>query len=234
MSNLGNNGRLGNQIFQFAFLYSLHKLNGYEYCIPPNTDLAECFDLTCNTCSQLNLPKEKEKHFHFDRMFPNKFKNNVDYTGYYQSDKYFNKIKQELFTVLKFKNQHKKPLPDNNLVSIHIRRGDYVGNDVHPVVSLDYITRAKQHFENKKFLVFSDDIQWCKENKLGDLYSDGNTHYQDLYQMSLCCGSIIANSSFSWWGAYLSPKQKVIAPKKWFSTNTLKTDDLYCNNWIVI
>jgi hypothetical protein len=233
MSNLGTNGRLGNQIFQFAFLYALHKLNGYDYCIPPNTDLIECFDLDCKTCSKLNLPKQKEKHFFFDQSFPQDFADNKDYSGYYQSDRYFDQIKSELVGVLKFKNKHKKPLSEDNLVSIHIRRGDYVGNTVHPVVSLEYINEAKKHFPNQKFLVFSDDIKWCKQNKLGDLYSEENTHYQDLYQMTLCTGSIIANSSFSWWGAYLTSKHKVVAPKNWFS-NHLNTKDIYCKDWIIL
>jgi hypothetical protein len=65
---------------------------------------------------------------------------------------------------------------------------------------------------------------------IGDYYAENNNDCLDLYQMTLCKSSIIANSSFSWWGAYLSEKEKVIAPKKWF--NNKNVDDLYCDDWI--
>jgi hypothetical protein len=236
MSNLGNNGRLGNQIFQFAFLYGLHKLRGYDYCIPPNTDLLKCFDISCKIDSP-KIPKKNEKFFHYDETFY-KFLDNTDYSGYYQSEKYFAHCKIELLNQLRFRQQWKVPLQmeTRDVVSIHVRRGDYVGNKYHPVVDLDYINSAKKHFSNKKFLVFSDEIEWCRNNNIGDYYAESNNHYTDLYQMTLCSGSIISNSTFSWWGAYLSPKEKVVAPSKWFSGHTSGwvTKDVYCKDWLII
>ena len=237
MSNLGNNGRLGNQIFQYAFLFGLSKAKGYDFCIPPNTDLLKCFDISC----KLNTPKlrkNNEKHFHYDEGFPS-YLDNTDYSGYYQSEKYFEHCKTELINSLQFKQEWKVPLnmETKDLVSIHVRRGDYVGNEYHPVVNTDYINAAKMHFPNKKFIVFSDEIEWCRNNNIGDYYAESNNHYIDLYQMTLCSGAIIANSTFSWWGAYLGrDKEKVVAPKKWFSGHYTgwNTKDVYSEGWVCI
>lgn len=226
-------GRLGNQIFQFAFLFGLHKAKGYDLFLKSGIDLMECFNLNYPILNK-NLPVIKEPHYHFDKNFPNNYKDHHIYNGYFQSEKYFIHCKEELKNILVFKEEHIKSIPENDLISIHVRRGDYVGNSFHPVVSLDYINRAKEKFVNKKFLVFSDDIEWCKQNNVGDYYAENKNHYTDLYQMTLCSGSIIANSSFSWWGAYLGENKNVVAPCKWFSGNHINTKDLYCNHWILI
>ena len=237
MSNLGNNGRLGNQIFQYAFLFGLSKARGYDFCIPLNTDLLRCFDIKCKTAS-INLVQVAEKDFHFDTKYPKLYEDNRNYKGYYQTEKYFQHCKTELINSLQFKQEWKVPLnmETKDLVSIHVRRGDYVGNKYHPVVNTDYINAAKKHFPNKKFIVFSDEIEWCRNNNIGDYYANSNNHYIDLYQMTLCSGAIIANSTFSWWGAYLSPKEKVVAPSRWFSGHTSGCDvrDVYCKGWTVI
>jgi len=239
MHNLGNNGRLGNQIFQFSFLYGLHKAKGYDYCIPPNTDLIKCFDINCKILSKISIPTNREKFFNFDTNFPSFYADETNYTGYYQSEKYFKHCKSELLQTLKFREEWKIPLSQDtqNIVGIHIRRGDYVGNHFHPVVSLDYINKAKTFFLNKKFIVFSDDIEWCKENNIGDFYAENQNHYIDLYQMSICSGLIMANSTFSWWGAYLGEQKKVVAPLRWFiGKNDLDVtpSDIYCQGWILI
>ena len=233
MSNLGKNGRLGNQLFQFAFLFGLSKARGYDFCIPPNTDLLNCFDIPVNI-GIFNNKKQREKHFNFDCQFPSSYDDNTDYSGYYQSEKYFSHCKKDLMDVLQFKSEWKIPLEQDakDLVSVHIRRGDYVGNKFYHDNSGHYINQAKKEFIGKKFIVFSDDINWCKDNNIGDYYAEGNSHYTDLYQMSECSGSIIANSSFSWWGAYLKPKHRVIAPKNWF-TDRKNDTDVYCEEWIL-
>ena len=237
MSNLGNNGRLGNQIFQYAFLFGLSRAKGYDFCIPPNTDLLKCFDIKCRIGSVSGLNKS-EKNFHFDTKYPHSYQDNCNYNGYYQTEKYFKHCKTDLLNSLVFRQEWKIPLnvETKDLVSIHVRRGDYVGNQYHPVVGVDYINAAKKHFPNKKFLVFSDGIEWCRNNNIGDYYAESNNHYIDLYQMTLCSGAIIANSTFSWWGAYLSPKEKVVAPSRWFSGRTSGWDvrDVYCKGWTVI
>jgi hypothetical protein len=238
ISNFGKNKRLGNQIFQFSFLFGLHKIKRYDFSIPPNTDLMKCFDINCKVENSVCRDKFTEKYFHFDPRYPNIFKDNTDYDGLYQTEKYFKHCKQELLSCLKFKEEWKVPLKvdTKDLVSIHVRRGDYVGSKYHPVVNMDYINTAKKKFLNKKFIVFSDEIEWCRNNNVGDYYADSGNHYIDLYQMTLCSGAIIANSTFSWWGAYLTPKEKVVAPSKWFSGHMTGWDvrDVYCKEWVVI
>jgi len=247
MSNFGSNGRLGNQLFQYAFMFSLSKQNNYEMCLPStNSNFYKNYDLYSESnsffdCFYSNVfifeknithNRFKEKSFHYDINFPN-YIDNCDYSGYYQSYKYFKEYKKELIESLKFKQKNtiKSELDYSNIVSIHIRRRDYVNNKIHETFSFDFLNTSKKHFNNKKYLVFSDDIEWCKKMNIGDYYAENNNDCIDLYQMTLCKSSIIANSSFSWWGAYLSEKEKVIAPKLWFNNNK-NVNDLYCDNWI--
>lgn len=149
----------------------------------------------------------------------------------------------------------------SNSVSIHVRRGDYEKNPqtkkVHGnICTFDYYKRAieiiKKKIEKPIFFVFSDDIDWCKKKfKLLEenfIYSDINegkiekeighrdNGYIDMYLMTLCKNNIIANSSFSWWAAYLNPnKEKVIiAPQKWFNDETKDTKDLCPESWIKV
>ena len=91
-----------------------------------------------------------------------------------------------------------------------------------------------------QYFIFSDDINWCKqvfgENELIE-YIEGNDQYVDLHLMTLCDHNIIANSTFSWWGAWLNKKENiVISPKKWFgpTLHSYITDDLYPENWVII
>jgi len=236
-NQLGNYGRLGNQMFQYAFLFSLAKQKNYNFCIPPNTDLEKCFNLSCPINYYSPTKKKHEPHFYFDVKFPSDYLDNCNYSGYFQTEKYFKCIKHELINEFKFKEEHKVNNKDySNIVSIHIRRENYVNNPHHTIADFSYLQFAKSQFTGKTFLIFSDDIEWCKQHNIGDLYSTNTNHYQDLYEMTLCSGSIITNSSFSWWGAYLTPKQKIIAPKKWFSGGLANTNwqDIYCEDWIII
>ena len=111
---------------------------------------------------------------------------------------------------------------DGESISLHIRRGDYTVNPNHPTQTVEYYDKALSNFDSKiPVFVFSDDPSWCHEQKLFSddrfLISDGNATEFDLCLMSLCTYHIIANSSFSWWGAWLAKSKKIIAPKNWFS-----------------
>ena len=114
--------------------------------------------------------------------------------------------------------------------------------DHHNSLGLDYYEEALSKFgDNRTVIIFSDDPAWCKEQKLFDsdrfLVAEGNSQYIDMCLMTLCVGHIIANSSFSWWGAWLANSEKVIAPKNWFSGHLEEqndTKDLYCPEWEVI
>jgi len=122
-----------------------------------------------------------------------------------------------------------------------VRRGDYLSlPDHHPVQELDYYYNAMSLFdENTLFVVFSDDIQWCKHNlKKNVVFVENDRTEQDLYLMSLCDNHIVSNSTFGWWGSIMSNNRqsKTIAPKKWFGSSYANnnTQHLYPNSWIVI
>lgn len=161
--------------------------------------------------------------------------------GYWQSENYFTKYKDIILQQFVIKIP---PSPINasaieeissipNSVSVHIRRGNYVNidfvNKIHGTTSLDYYDTAinyfKKEFHDIKLFVFSDDIEWVKENLKTSIptfyidFNNDNTDYEDLRLMSLCKHNIIANSTFSWWGAYLNknPNKVVFAPKVWFA-----------------
>ncbi len=197
----------------------------------------------------------REKNYHFDSNIL-KVPGNVYLEGYWQSEKYFNDIKeiihQEFCVKYNLEARNKelaKVINDCESVSIHIRRGDYVKNkttnQVHGVCSLDYYYKAidiiLEKCKNPYFFVFSDDHEWVKKNiklKKKIIYIEHNSaekNYEDLRLMSLCKNNIIANSSFSWWGAWLNtnPNKIIMAPKKWFNNN-LNTTDLIPKNWIII
>jgi hypothetical protein len=126
-------------------------------------------------------------------------------------------------------------------IALHIRRTDYITNPNHTVLELSYYEEALKQFDDCEVLVFSDDPVWCNQQKLFSddrfLIADGNTNYVDLCLMTLCSGHIIANSSFSWWGAWLSNSKKVVAPSGWFigsDNEHLDTKDIIPETWIVI
>ena len=132
----------------------------------------------------------------------------------------------------------------DNPISLHVRRTDYVEKSQdHPPCSLDYYKEALTHFDDdRQVIIFTDDIPWCKSQEIfsGDrfLISETEDNVYDLCLMSMCKSHIIANSSFSWWGAWLADSDKVIAPKRWFGTTgyTAKnnTEDIVPDRWIKI
>lgn len=132
---------------------------------------------------------------------------------YVQSEEYFEESKDEIRQLF---GSGIVPLP---YVSIHVRRSDYVGNPFYvDVFENGYYERAMALFPDAKFLVFSDDIEWCKKQEIfnGCEFSEGYDEIADMNRMAGCEGHIIANSSYSWWAAYISGK-KTIAPKEWYT-----------------
>lgn len=174
--------------------------------------------------------------------------------GYWQSDLYFKNIREEIlqsFHFPKFKenSQNEKVsrrLKDCRSVSVHIRRGDYL-KVAATLCSISYyekaITLMKEKVNPELFVIFSDDIAWCKEhfgNLIGaseTLYVDwnkGKESFRDMQLMSLCQHNIIANSSFSWWGAWLNqnPNKIVMCPSRWMPHGT--QPDVLPSDWIKI
>lgn len=178
---------------------------------------------------------------------------NSYYNGYWQSEKYFANISETIKKHFRFKESLlntstksiAKILKSENSVSIHIRRGDYLNESGWDTCNIDYYNRAieyiKKRVPNCEFYIFSDDIKWCKEQFKGNEYSfiDWNKDddsWQDMYLMSQCKHNIIANSTFSWWGAWLNsnPSKIVIAPKVWFKDRDNNDCHIVPNNWIKI
>lgn len=176
--------------------------------------------------------------------------------GYWQSERYFSDVAAQIrkefhfrIPLLKHNNELASQIGSVNAVSLHVRRGDYVQNAktnaTHGLCSIDYYQAAIRHVaartKQPHFFIFSDDIPWVKNNFKLDFphqYVDHNhdaESYNDMRMMSACKHHIIANSSFSWWGAWLNPDTEkiVIAPKKWFA-NKINTQDLYPKGWIVL
>lgn len=189
-----------------------------------------------------------EPFFHF-----NKIPDFIDPTlliGYFQSEKYFIKHKNEIQNLYKpteeiIKKLYKKykELDKYETCSIHVRRGDYTKlQDHHPLQTIDYYKKSFNIIGKDVFyFIFSDDIEWCKENFNfinKKLFVEENQDYEDLYLMSFCNHNIIANSSFSWWGAWLNMNEnkKIISPEIWFgdSKKNMLTKDIYGIKWIKI
>ena len=161
-------------------------------------------------------------------------------------EKYFKDFKSEirnLFSptkeIVEYINSKYGNILENS-VAIHSRRGDYTRHpNLHPICNMDYYNSAIEHFGHRKnFLVFGDDVNWLRDNFDANFHIIQETDVIDLYIMSMCTDNIIANSSFSWWGAWLNPNEnkKVIAPKNWFGSalSGHNTKDLLPDSWITI
>lgn len=176
-------GRLGNNMFQFAFLYAQAR----------------------------------------DGQIPDVF---------LQSPTFFKKYQEEI------RAMYSEGITSEPYVAIHIRRGDYIDNPFYiDLTKTDYYQRAIEMFPDSKFLVFSDDPLFAKEF-FGEedkfIFAEKGDEVDDLNLMASCSeGIIMANSSFSWWGAFLgNPNKKVIYPKNWFTDGKQRVG--FLDNWTAI
>ena len=257
-----NIGRLGNNMLQISAAIGYARKYGYQWAADPASGLGEPYSAIHKIFP--NLPKQQPRGAryhehphgicrihrvsydicHFDYHPIPDLGSSVFLTGFFQSWKYFEGQDEEIKKV--FNLPHVEGYED--YVSIHVRRGDYVQYaGSFPPLTMDFISKAM--FEqsvrgNVKFKVFSDDIEWCKQNVNGDYeinFSEGRNELQDLSLMASCGHHIIANSTFSWWAAYLghNPDRVVITPsaQTWFGpTSGVKRPvvDLLPKEWIQI
>lgn len=256
-------GGLGNQMFQYAAGRSLATQHGVplacdvrafeDYPLHNGFELAKVFTGDFPTTQLGSEHHVVEPHFHYWSGFWG-CPRDCYLEGYWQSEKYFHSISDVLRDNFTFRHSYEGQneliaslIAKFESVSIHIRRGDYVSNPethaFHGVLPLAYYQTAVQfmldHLANPVFFVFSDDPEWALKN----LKLQQETHvitgnagaysYKDMQLMSECHHQIIANSSFSWWGAWLNrnPDKVVVAPRQWFATDQLDTADLIPQAW---
>jgi hypothetical protein len=232
-AKLGQMGRLGNQLFQIATTIALALRNNDKYVFPyweeeRNFNLHNCFSHITNT--EIFM----ESDFTYN---PIPYKQNLNIQGFFQSEKYFedcqNVIHHLLTPKIGFGIKY-------GYTSIHVRKGDYVNLiRQYEQLNMSYYQKAMQVINSKYYIVFSDDIAWCKANFKGNnfTFSEGRSAAEDLALMLSCEHNIVANSSFSWWGAWLNknPSKVVIAPQKWFGpAMPHNTKDLLPKTWVQI
>lgn len=208
--DLGNYGRFGNQLFQMASTIGIANRNNTTWGFPSweySSYFANPFPaIRVNNCREY---VEKEPYYQDVDL---DFRYNWNLKGYFQSWKYFYHCDKVIHHVFNFQRVYSLG------VAVHVRRGDYLDRQhVHPVQTLDYYKRAMELFNGEHFTIFSDDIDWCKEHIQG--YNIGYRIPQDTIsdfkEMSGFSKFIIANSSYSWWAAYLSKSDKVVAPSNY-------------------
>ena len=258
MTSLGAMGRLGNQMFQYAALRGIAAHRGLSFRIPeprdpPGAQCHQLFDAFFLEGAQTHTPKRfprlrirhrrSESSFRFDKDLFDTCPDGSDLYGYFQSEKYFQHIKDELIADFRFRCEAETNVPNGDYIAIHVRRGDYLHlSHAHPLCTPEFYERALDCLpKNVGAIVFSDDLEWCRHQDVfsGCDFSEGLRNDQDLFVMTRASHNIIANSSFSWWGAWLNTRagRTVIAPSQWFNPvykPTNEVQDLLPSDWLVI
>ena len=263
LNYLGKMGQLGNQMFQYAALKGIAKNRGLDYIIPNHDEaikdglgnilrieLFEPFNIQSNHYGFIKTKEYiQEAHFHFDEDLYNNCPDDSCLFGFFQSPKYFLNIRDEIIKDFKFKkeiiDECKSILKQfDSPIGLHIRRGDFLINSLnHYNLSMRYYKNALDQFdEDRQVIIFSDDPDWCYKQKLflSDRFiiTKSDSRYDDIYLMTQCDDFIIANSTFSLWGAWLSqnPYKEVIYPNRWFGPNNANktTIDLFPRSWRMI
>ena len=276
-------GRLGNQLFQYAAARAVAIKNNSELLLDTRetTEVGgkyqyylKHFNINARIAKPCELPPHRSKMIRYKlwRMYGKKIKHLREYghnilhnenifsassncylEGYFQTEKYFSSIKhiilQELTYAsnpLKHNANMLKQIVSENAISLHFRRGDYLepfwssyfakcGSNYYNAA----ITHITKHVNNPIFYIFSDDPQWVKDNIHLDfpmIISENNQNglaHEDLRLMSACKHNIIANSTYSWWGAYINsnPNKIVIAPQSWYPPNGVDNPDIVPHSW---
>ena len=253
-------GGLGNQLFQWACARNLQEKYGHsiEYNLSfyngqnkRRPQLNEFKYLIFNnieanyTLGQATIG-DSFKYSDFIKYDLSQTQRRYDLQGYWQSEKYFEENEYVIRNNLdidedtRYYISNKYPfIGKEKTASIHIRRTDYVtSNGYHPVQPISYYEAGLDQIEYDKLVVFSDDVHWCKDNLNFNnmVFAEDNTNIQDLHLMSMCQHNVIANSSFSWWAAWLNKNEnkKVIAPSNWFGPGAPSSQDIIPEDWITI
>jgi hypothetical protein len=250
-------GGLGNILFQIATACSISIRDSMSFCIDASHYHGGHFNLEKyykNFFRKLNFCNNFKEDFFFGesqhefREIP-KFESNTKLTGYFQSEKYFVQHRKEILElfsppdeILIKLNSEFGNLLSEETCGIHIRRGDYIHlYEFYFNLGIDYFKSAVSEIgEEKTFLIFSDDIDWCKNNfnfVKNKIFIENLDDFESIYLMSICKDNIISNSTFGWWGAWLNQNEnkKVVCSEKWFGDSLkhlLNSKDINCENWI--
>lgn len=224
-------GRTGNNMFQIAAAISAAARNNTTAGYVGDSSHLNGFSLEGISKSKKNANRiYQEQSFRYDKKF-NNIIDNTHLDGYFQSEKYFLSVEDKVRKCFSFNkdivdtslnyddSKYKKIISGSVSTAVHVRRTDYLRfPDVYPQFSPKYYSRCINRIENKgDILVFSDDLNWCRNNFSGmGYYFIDLPPLPSMYLMSHCKNIIIANSTFSWWAAWLGKPEKVIYPKNWF------------------
>jgi len=225
-------------MFQYAMLRGIAAKQDFDVAIPYHCRVS-LWNFSLNA---LKLEQEyisphvfRQKQFSYN---PSVFEqpDGTNFVGYFQSEKYFTHIDVELRNTFIFPKSELIELSalelfrdGRPLVSVHIRRGDYRNNSAHADLYGNYYPNAMRLFPEALFVVFSDDMKWCRQYLKGDCirYFQGSSMYCDMAGMATCDHHIISNSTYAWWGAWLNPSltKRVVRPAVWWGPKTAHLDD---------
>lgn len=260
MNNIGKNGRLANQMFQWAALRSL----SIEYNCPISLHiqksndkfktfrLDEAFCLPFNPITNIQNTADTftEPKFSYSEIKINKESSITNISGYFQSFKYFAKYEDSIRSDFVFKKEilqkcssFIEKIKTKPLIAIHVRRSDYVNSRAHITLNKKFCENAlsKTGLKTFQLIYFSDEIEWCKNNlpRYEDTIYSEHTDIEDLCLMTLCDHYILSASTFGWWGAWLSTNKNkiVIVPRPWFIPSYGKQigfveEDIIPKEWI--
>ena len=240
-------GGLGNMMFQVAAAYALSKDYGHRLVLnpnhvgtlhkPPSAYKDTVFKNIEALGGSYEFLKISEESYSY-KPLPTAT-TSILLDGYFQSYKYFEECQEQVRELFRYEVPTK--YDPKGKVSIHIRRGNYTQlAQHHHNLDIKYYLNALTYFPGYEFLIFSDDIEWCKEHfqEEGFTFVEGTTDVEDLYLMSQCEHNVIANSTFSWWGAFLNPNPDkiIIYPDKWFGPANQQYTiwDLFPSEWICL
>lgn len=258
-------GGLGNIMFQVAatigyakkynkeyrFYKQLHNESDHKSMQSHKTDILKKLDLLDLQAENTKFYRYNEPTFHYQEI--PYFSDNIALFGYFQSSKYFNEYSDHIRDFFNFTledNRYQHILDNETVCSVHVRRGDYVRlSQFHKIQDISYYQKAISLFDrDTKFFIISDDISWCKnqfnstnfDSNVEFIFSENTSSTEDFYCAMKCSHNIIANSSFSWWSAWMNnhKNKRVICPHpdNWFGPvyKDKNTKDVACKEWNTI
>jgi len=248
-------GRIGNQFFEIAATISLARENNV-CALFPEWKYSKYFDNDISDDNIENFEIKSTYHYGDSKYKKIPYTPNMDLHGFFQSEKYFKQYEKEIRNLFTLKSEYENNLRNKwahllntKTVSIHVRRTDYLDNPTfHIIPTMSYFKKSLKYIEyldsfNKieNVLIFSDDIDWCRNNFTDNDYKynfiENQSDIEDLFLMSYCDHNIISNSSFSWWGSWLNKNENKIicAPYQWFGDGwDMDYKDIFTENMKII